>query len=133
MLSVHYNCNDSLILSSSGDQTACLSKSNGTILRQFVGASGYMYDVIFGMTEDEIITASTDKYIRIWCVANGEETVRLGGHLGSVSRLSLSKNGLLVSSDVLGKITLWRIPTLETTASNLYKKFNALKVSENKE
>lgn len=124
VLTVHYNSNDSLILSSSGDQTACLSKINGTILRQFVGASGYMNDVIFGITEDEIITASADKYIRIWCVANGEEIIRLGGHLGSVSRLGLSKDGTLVSADVLGKLILWTIPDLRTTASRLYQRYN---------
>lgn len=124
VLTVHYNSNDSLILSSSGDQTACLSKINGTILRQFVGASGYMNDVIFGMTEDEIITASADKYIRIWCVANGEEIIRLGGHLGPVSRLSLSNEGTLVSADVLGKLILWTIPDLRTTARKLYQMYN---------
>ena len=133
VLTVHYNSNDSLILSSSGDQTACLSRINGTILRQFVGASGYMNDVIFGMTEDEIITASADKYIRIWCVANGEEVIRLGGHLGSVSRLGLSKDGTLVSADVLGKLILWTIPDLRTTVSKLYKKYNALGVYDNKQ
>ena len=76
------------------------------------------------MTEDEIITASADKYIRIWCVANGEEIIRLGGHLGPVSRLSLSNEGPLVSADVLGKLILWTIPDLRTTARKLYQMYN---------
>ena len=124
VLSVRYNSNDSLILSSSGDQTACLWKTDGTLVNHFVGASGYMSDAIFGLTEDEIITASADKYIRIWCSQSGKETVRLGGHFGGVSRLVLSKDGILVSSDNIGGINVWKIPNLKTTADDLVKKYN---------
>lgn len=124
VLSVRYNSNDSLILSSSGDQTACLWKTDGTLVNQFVGASGYMSDAIFGLTEEEIITASADKCIRIWCVANGKETNRLEGHLGAVSYLALSDDGTLISSDHVGGINVWKIPSLITIAEELSKKYN---------
>lgn len=123
VLSVRYNSNDSLILSSSGDQTACIWETDGTLTNQFVGASGHMNDAIWGVTEDEIITASADKYIRIWCSGNAKETARLGGHFGGVSRLALSKDGILVSSDNLGGINVWKISDLETTANLLSQKY----------
>lgn len=124
VLSVRYNSNDSLILSSSGDQTACLWKTDGTLVNHFVGASGYMTDAIFGLTEDEIITTSADKYIRIWCSRTGKETARLGGHFGGASRLTLFKDGILVSSDNIGGINVWKVPDLKSTAEELLKKHN---------
>lgn len=124
VLCVRYNSNDSLILSSSGDQTACLWKTDGTLVNHFVGASGYMTDAIFGLTEDEIITASADKYIRIWCLRTGKETARLGGHFGGVSRLALFEDGILVSSDNIGRINVWKVPDLKSTAEELLNKYN---------
>lgn len=119
ILSVHFNHDDSLILSSSGDQTAIIWNRDGTLVRQFVGASGFMQDAIFSPDEDEIITASADRYIRIWCVSNGEETARLVGHFGAVSHLAWDKDGRLISSDMLGEIKVWDVPNLKNVANNL--------------
>ena len=82
-----------------------------------------MCDAIWGVTEDEIITASADKCIRIWCVANGKETARLGGHFGGISHLALSKDGILVSSDYVGGINIWKIPDLKSTADMLIQRY----------
>ena len=84
-----------VILSSSGDQTACLWQTDGTLVNQYVGGSGYMSDAIFGLTEDEIITASADKFVRIWCSGNAKETARLGGHFGGVSRLLADRKSVV--------------------------------------
>lgn len=119
VLSLHFNHDDSLILSSSGDQTASIWKTDGSLVRQFVGASGYMNDAVFSHYEDEIITASADRYIRIWCVSNGKETARLIGHFGAVSNLDWSDNDTLVSSDMLGDIKIWIVQDLKTFASVL--------------
>ena len=119
VLSVHYNHDDNLILSSSGDQTASIWETDGKLVRQFVGASGYMHDAVFGLSEDEIITASADRYIRIWCVSNGKETARLIGHFGAVSHLEWTSDDKLVSSDLLGEIKVWNVPDLREVADEL--------------
>lgn len=116
---VRYSLDDSKILSASGDQTACIWTADGEIVQQFIGASGYINDAIWGQSEDEIITASTDKYVRIWCALNGEETARMAGHFGGISHISLSKDGVkLVSSDYIGGVKVWAIPKLETIAQS---------------
>lgn len=119
VLSVQFNHDDSMILASSGDQTASIWKADGSLVRRFVGASGYMQDAIFSQDEDEIITASADRYIRIWCVSSGEETARLVGHFGAVSHLEWAGNGMLVSSDMLGEIRVWNVPDLKSVADSL--------------
>ena len=119
VLSVQFNHDDSMILASSGDQTASIWKLDGSLVRRFVGASGYMQDAIFSQDEDEIITASADRYIRIWCVSSGEETARLVGHFGAVSHLEWAGNGMLVSSDMLGEIRVWNVPDLKSVANSL--------------
>ena len=128
VLAVHYNNDGTRILSSSSDKTACLWTVDGELIRQFIGASGNINEAIFGLTEDEIITASTiDRCIRIWCVADGKETAKLIGHLGGVTRLDLSDDGTLVSSDNLGEVLVWKIPSLETFGRELYLKYKEVK------
>ena len=123
VLRVAYNQDDTKILSTSGDQTACLWDSDGAIIQQYVGASGWMNDACFNFTDDEVITASTDKSIRIWCASSGEETVKLDGHLGAVARMELSEDGTLISGDNLGEIKIWRIPTLKSVADSIRTHF----------
>lgn len=119
VMSVCYDADDTRILSASGDKTACLWNTDGSLVRMFVGASGIMNDAIFGLTEDEIITASSDKHVRIWCTATGKETLRLDGHLGSVASVRLAPDGTLISSDNLGEVKVWYIPTLESVAEDI--------------
>ena len=78
-----------------------------------------MNDACFNFTDDEVITASSDKSIRIWGASNGKETVKLDGHLGAVARLALSEDGTLISGDNLGEIKIWRIPTLKSVADSI--------------
>lgn len=123
--SVHYSNDDSRILSASADKTACIWDVEGNIIQQFVGASSYINDAIWSESEEEVITVSNDKYVRIWCVANGKETARLEGHFGGVSRLSLSEDGeRLMSSDYIGGVKVWEIPSLSTLAGSLSEKYS---------
>ena len=124
VLSVIYCQDDTRILSASGDQTACLWDIEGNIIQQFIGASGWMYDNCYNYTDDEVITASSDKSIRIWCSRNGRETVKLDGHLGAVMSIALSDDGTLVSGDNLGEIKIWHIPELKTVADSIIVQFN---------
>ena len=130
VLRVSYNLDDTKILSTSGDQTACIWNSDGTIIQQFVGASGYMNDACFNLTDDEIITASTDKSIRIWCASNGKETVKLDGHLGAVMRIALAEEGTLITGDSLGEIKIWHVPSLESVADSINAHFKGVSLDE---
>lgn len=122
VLKLCFSRDDSMILSSSGDQTASLWDLDGTCVQRFAGASGWMYDAVFTPDEDEIITSSSDMTVRIWCVAGGEESMKLDGHLGSVLRLAMMNNGLLASSDSNGLIKIWRIPDLPSVADEIRRR-----------
>ncbi len=123
VLSVMYSQDDTKILSTSGDQTASLWDTEGNIIQQFIGASGWMNDICYNYTDNEVITASSDKSIRFWCYLNGQETIKLDGHLGEVTRIAISKDGTLVSGDNLGEIKIWRIPELKSVADSIIVQF----------
>lgn len=123
VFSVSYCQNDTKILSTSGDQTACLWDTDGNIIQQYIGASGCMNDICFNYIDDEVITASNDKSIRIWCASNGRETIKLDGHLDGVLRIALSKDGILLSGDSQGLIKIWRIPELKSVADSIIEQF----------
>lgn len=129
VLSVMYSKDDTKILSTSGDQTACLWDTDGNMIQQYIGASGWMNDICYNYTDDEVITASTDKSIRIWCSRNGRETIKLDGHLGAVMRIALSQDGTLVSGDNLGLIKIWRIPKLESVSDSIILHFKGVSLS----
>lgn len=129
VLRATYSQDDTKIVSTSGDQTACIWDTDGNIIQQYIGASGWMNDICYNYTDDEFITASTDKSIRIWCSRNGMETIKLDGHLGAVMRVALSKDGTLVSGDNLGEIKIWRIPELKSVADSIIEQFQEVSLN----
>lgn len=117
--SVHFSDDDRMILSASGDQTVCLWALDGSLIRQFVGSSGYTSEAIFSNDCTEVFSASSDRTVRIWHIDSGKEAVRLDGHLAAISGLFIDSNDFLVSSDYSGLIKVWKIPSLESVAEDL--------------
>lgn len=125
---VRYSADDSSIISSSKDKTACLLSTNDTlkVMKRYVGASEGVNDIIFGITEEEVITASSDNLIRIWGAAEELENAKLKGHSGGATRISIAKNGTLISADAQGSIIVWKVPSLSSIADTIRQRQKVL-------
>jgi serine/threonine protein kinase len=83
-------------------------------LRQFVGHSGAIENVVFTPDGRRLITASQDKTARVWDVETGRELLMLTGHTDGVRGLAaLPDNRRVVTAAWDGTVRLWDLNTGE--------------------
>jgi WD40 repeat protein len=57
---------------------------------------------------ERVATASTDRTVRVWDRATGQELLRLKGHTGTVSGIRFSPDGLRLISVAAGRqVRVW--------------------------
>ena len=63
-------------------------------------------------------------------MSRGRETVKLDGHLGSVSIMALTEDGTLITGDSFGEIKIWHVPALESVADSIKTHFSGASLDE---
>src|SRR5262249_15474405 len=83
------------------------------------GHPGYIQCVAYSPDSRFLASGSTDKAVRIWDLATGQEIRTLAGHTGWVTGVSFSPDGSrLVSSGLGGTIKIWDVTRLSPGLAN---------------
>ncbi|MGE5193826.1 MAG: WD40 repeat domain-containing protein [Deltaproteobacteria bacterium] len=66
---------------------------NGHQMQRAIGHEKTVNDVIFTLDDRQILTASSDRTLRLWDAESGVELFRFHGHEGDVNSVSISPDG----------------------------------------
>lgn len=81
------------------------------------GHTAEVTSAVFNPDGSQIASASWDGTVKLWNVANGQETATLRGHAARVDHVAFSPDGALIASaDDEGAVKLWNAVTGQETA-----------------
>ncbi|RMG22576.1 MAG: hypothetical protein D6730_16180 [Bacteroidetes bacterium] len=107
-----------LVLTGSADGTAILWDEQGRALRTFSGHNGPLTRVAFSPDGFRILTAGTDRSVKVWVWASGEMEHDFSGHAKSVLDACFSPGGRYILSGSADKTArLWDLQTGREEAS----------------
>jgi len=83
----------------------------GKELRQFVGHTAEVFEVVFTRDGHRALSSSCDTTIRLWDVETGKELHSFTGHTSTLGPIVVSPDGRYVLSGSNDKtVRLWRLP-----------------------
>ena len=95
------------------------------------GHSGSVYCVTYSEDGKFIVSASSDKTIRIWNADTGDCVYVIEGHTDGVSFVSFMPDGEhLVSASYDGTIRMWDFPPLQELIDQTRERFNDRQLTE---
>jgi len=106
-------CSQGLVVASRcRDGTVRLWDLESGDCRSTISDCGYIYDMAFSPTREEVAFVSGDCRVRLWDVASGECRSILIGHASSPKSIAYSSPGdLLVSNDHNNVVRVWEVET----------------------
>lgn len=98
VLTINIGSHDSYFAYALNDRVILCSGETGEDICQLIGHSDVIRSVILNPDASRMASASADRTIRIWDVANRSQVLVLEGHTGGVSNLSYSPDGTRLAS-----------------------------------
>jgi eukaryotic-like serine/threonine-protein kinase len=99
---------DGRIATASHDGTVRLWGADRRLVRSFEAHAGKVAAVVFSADGSRLVTAGSDKLVRMWDLATGSEIVMAKEHLGWVAALAVSTDGRWIASGGHdSKVLLW--------------------------
>ena len=93
------------------------------------GHTGYIYDIVFTMDSNYIVTGSADKSVRIWSIAEGRPEAVLYGHTSRVNSVAVTYyNTFIISGSDDETIRVWSFSE-KIQYFILYEKYPIYKVA----
>lgn len=109
---VSYSNNGRYIASGCSCDVILWDAQNGQMIFQFVGHRDYVEDVSFNKDDKYIISASADRTIKKWNIAEQKEEKTITSTSGYVMSVSCSPNGKLIAAGYEdGSIKIWDFST----------------------
>jgi len=91
-------------------------------LKTLKGHDGPVTGVIFGPDNATVYSIGFDRYLRVWNVASGAETKKLGPAPDDLYGIAFSRDGkLLVTSGYGGNVTVWNVAEGKAVVSRKLK------------
>jgi WD40 repeat protein len=80
----------------------------GREIKTIIGHSGAVNSLIFTSKSDQLVSASGDKTVQIWNIADGKSQIKLE-HGAAVRALALSKDGTRIASGADKTVKVWTL------------------------
>jgi uncharacterized membrane protein len=85
---------------------------------------GMVNAAVFSADEDEVVTASSDKIVRVWSVQTEKELIALYGHKESVTAIAAdSKVSTIYTVSHDGTLQVWDYPSLTDVIQDIRRRF----------
>ncbi|MHB1424443.1 MAG: WD40 domain-containing protein [Gemmataceae bacterium] len=88
----------------------------GKEIKTFKGHSGAINAIYFTSKSDRLVSASADKTVQVWTIADGKSTVKLE-HEEAVQALALSKGGTRIAAGADKTVKIWTLTSQTTIAT----------------